>query len=167
MLKIVKLTLPKSNGVDNTLGQDLSLPSFSSEDLWKSEPLGFKTRNRQSRSTINNINIFVFDVWFRPVSVSLRESSLRTRYFGNPTGLSSPVSTTTFSSGALEACWRTPISVPAAPTIDSVSAWDVLISSSRIIFSSAIASTNKNWLSFDRFTCFIHQTLNFDEFDGQ
>ena len=66
MLKIWKLTLRRSSGVNNTLRQSLSLQSFSSNNLKENEILGLKPRDRQRGSTTNNIDILTLDVCLPP-----------------------------------------------------------------------------------------------------
>ena len=65
-MKIWKLTLRRSSGVNNTLRQSLSIQSFSVDNLWEIETLQLKPGDRQRGSTTNNIDILIFDVCPRP-----------------------------------------------------------------------------------------------------
>ena len=65
-MKIWKITLRRSSGVNNTLRQSLSLQSFSVDNLWEIETMQFKPGDRQRGSTTNNIETLTLDVCFPP-----------------------------------------------------------------------------------------------------
>ena len=102
-MKIWKLTLRRSSGVNNTLRQSLSLQSFSSENLWENGTLILKPGDRQRGRSTNNIDILTLDVCLPPrIFISFAMIS-NNKLFQNSTrisGLSSPISTSNFSSGA-------------------------------------------------------------------
>ena len=105
-MKIWKLTLPRSSGVNNTLSQSLSSQSFPSDNIWENETLQLKPVDRQRGSTKNNIDTLTFDVCLLPTSSSVSPWSHTTSCSGTPSGFSSPICTTIFSSGAHWGWWK-------------------------------------------------------------
>ena len=66
MLKIWKLALWKSSDVAHTFRWSLLFQRFSQDDIWESETFGFEPRNRQRRSTSNNLDILILKVCLHP-----------------------------------------------------------------------------------------------------
>ena len=148
-----KTHIAETSGFNNALIQTLSLRSFPSDDLWESETLGLKPRYRQRRSTFNNIDIIIFDVCLRPRFFITYATISKNKLFRKS---SSPLSRTTFSSGAHGGWLEMAVSVPAVTTTDSLSIWDELIASNRITLFSEFPKNNKSWLSCGGFIYFIH-----------
>ena len=133
MLKIRKLTLWNSRGVDNTLGDSLSHLSFRSDELWESEALEIKPRDRHKVSATNNVRTFVLDVCRRP-RFRIIYGKISTKKALPELHQHSPHNDfrVKWLWGFMEDCNIT----LAAPTTDSDSAWQELTSSSRITFFS-------------------------------
>ena len=98
-MKIWKLTLWKVSGVNDTIGH-FPLQSLATKDLWESESLRLVSRDPNLVHATNNINFLIFVLHIR---LSAGVCLAHTAYFswpsGPPTGLSSPLSPATLSSG--------------------------------------------------------------------
>ena len=99
----LKFTLRRSSGANNTLRRSLSLHSFPSNNFWENETLQLKPWDRQRGSTTNNIDIITLDVCLPPrifISFAMISNNKLFQNFTRIPGLSSPISTKNFSSGA-------------------------------------------------------------------
>ena len=115
--------------------------SLSTKDFWEIETL----RLPNLVNATNNINVLILVLHIR-LRASFRLAY--TAYFigpsGPPTGFSSPLSPSSFSSGT-----STEEGETAARTTNLVSAWDKLLSSSKMTLSFDILrnSIRKTWLT--------------------
>ena len=148
-MKIWKLTLRWSSGVNNNLRQGLSLQSFSSDNFWENETMQLKPGDRQRGSTTNNIDTLTFDVCLLPASSSVSPWSPTTCYSWTSPGF--PDSSRPYPQEILfRGTWRLIEMakwVLAEPTTDKVSAWDEVISSCSVTLLSDFPSNSNSWLS--------------------
>ena len=152
-MKNWKLTLRRSSGVKNTLRQSLSFQTFSSDNFWENETLQLKPGDSQRGSTTNNIDILTLDVCLPPRIFNKFAMISNNKLFQNSNWtLLAHIHNNFFFRGTWKlmemAKW-----VPAEPTIDSVSAWNKVISTCRITIFSDIPWNCKTWLSIGGFTC--------------
>ena len=105
-MKIWKLTLRRSSGVNNTLRQNLSIQSSTSDNLWENETLQLKPGDRQRGSTKINFDTLTFDFCLFPASSSVSPWSPTTSYSTRIPELSSPICTKNISSGADGGWWK-------------------------------------------------------------
>ena len=158
-MKIWKLTLWKVSGVNDTLGHIL-LESLATKDLWERESFRLIPRKSNFVHATNNINvlILVLRISFRTRLCSLTPP-ISTGPSGPPTGLSSPLSPATFSSGTTKGEGET-----AAWTADLLSAWDELTSARKLTLSSDILHKliGRTWLiSYYMVDLYFHSWSSF------
>ena len=166
-MKIWKLTLRRSSGVNNTLRQNLSNQSFSSDTFRENETLQLKPGDRQRGITTNNIDILTLDVCL-PTCIFISFAMIsNSKLFRNSIRI---LPAHLHNNCLFRGIWRVMELakwVLAEPTTDSVSAWDEVISSCRITIFSDIPLNSRTWLSIVGYTHLIILSLthnNFDEF---
>ena len=158
-MKIWKLTLRRSSGVNNTLRQSLSLQSFCSENLWENGTPLLKPGDHQRGSTTKKRR------HPHPRCVSPSPHLHQFRHYLQQQAIpelhldSRTLFAHLHEKFLFRGTWRLiemAKIVLAEPTTDSVSAWDEVISSFRIALFWGIPWNSNNWLPVGGLTCLYH-----------